>query len=138
MTPQRTQRAQSTAEVGERDPLTHEVIGAAIAVHKVMGPGLLESVYQVCLAHELRRRRVTFQTGVRLPIMYNGEALKAHLRLDLLVENQLVVELKSVEHVLPIHTAQLLTYLKLSGQHLGLLINFNVTRLVDGINRLAL
>ena len=118
--------------------MTHEVIGAAIAVHRAMGPGLLESVYQVCLAHELRRRRVAFQTGVRLPIIYNGEALKTHLRLDLLVENQLVVELKSVEHVLPIHTAQLLTYLKLSGHRLGLLINFNVTRLVDGVTRLAL
>lgn len=96
----------------ERDPLSHEVIGAALAVHRVMGPGLLESVYQACLAHELRTRGISFRQGVEVPLVYGGAALDARLRLDVLVNDQLVLELKSVERLAPIHAAQLLTYLK--------------------------
>ena len=122
----------------ERDPLSHEVIGAALAVHRMMGPGLLESVYQACLAHELRKRGISFRQGVEVPLVYGGEALDARLRLDVLVDDQLVLELKSVEKLAPIHSAQLLTYLKLTGHRTGLLINFNVLQLKDGIVRLVL
>lgn len=121
----------------DRDPLSHAVIGAALAVHRELGPGLLESVYEVCLAHELTIRGVPFETGLRVPVIYAGVRLRSFFRLDLLVAGQLVVELKSVAHVLPVHTAQLITYLKLTGHRHGLLINFNVPRLIDGITRLA-
>ncbi len=119
------------------DALTRDVIGAAIAVHRALGPGLLESVYQLCLAHELRRRGMSFLTGVHLPLDHDGVRLPTHLRLDLLVENHLVVELKSVERLLPVHDARLRTYLRLAGHHRGLLINFNEARLVDGVRRFA-
>lgn len=121
----------------ERDPLSHAVIGAALAVHRELGPGLLESVYEVCLTHELTIRGVPFETGLRVPVIYAGVRLRSFFRLDLLVAGRLVVELKSVAHVLPVHTAQLITYLKLTGHRHGLLINFNVPRLIDGITRLA-
>jgi GxxExxY protein len=121
----------------ERDPLSHAVIGAALAVHRELGPGLLESVYEVCLAHELTTRGVPFETGVRVPVVYSGVRLRAFFRIDVLVGGRLVVELKSVEQVLPVHKAQLITYLKLTGHRHGLLINFNVPRLMDGITRLA-
>ncbi|HRN52594.1 MAG TPA: GxxExxY protein [Gemmatimonadaceae bacterium] len=114
------------------------MIGAALAVHRMMGPGLLESVYQACLAHELRKRGISFRQGVEVPLVYGGEALDARLRLDVLVDDQLVLELKSVEKLAPIHSAQLLTYLKLTGHRTGLLINFNVLQLKDGIVRLVL
>lgn len=122
----------------ERDPLSHAVLGAALAVHRAMGPGLLESVYQACLAHELRRRGVPFRAAVEVPLRYGSELLDAKLRLDVLVHEQLVLELKSVEKLAPIHSAQLLTYLKLTGHRTGLLINFNVLRLKDGVVRLVL
>jgi GxxExxY protein len=114
------------------------VVDAAFAVHKVLGPGLLESVYEACLAHELAKRGVRFERQVTLPVEYDGIRLDAGLRLDLLVERCLVVELKSVLDLMPIHEAQLLTYLKLTGHRLGLLINFNVPLIRDGIKRIAL
>jgi GxxExxY protein len=114
------------------------VIESAIQVHRGLGPGLLESVYQSALAYELGKRGVPFAADCRLPVWYDGVELRQRFRLDLLVDAQLVVELKSVQGLHAIHTAQLLTYLKLSGHKRGLLINFNVVRLVNGIRRLSL
>jgi GxxExxY protein len=121
----------------ERDPLTEQAIGAAIEVHRVLGPGLLESVYQRCLCRELDHRNLRYQPQVKLPILYKGESLDCELFMDIVVDERLVLELKSVEKLLPIHEAQLLTYLKLSGIHTGLLINFNVPKLRDGIKRMV-
>ena len=120
-----------------RDQVSHAVIGAAISVHRELGPGLLESVYASCLCHELRRRGVPFARQVKVPVCYAGEVMDASFRLDLLVESQLIVELKSVDLLLEVHRAQLLTYLKLTGIRRGLLINFNVLRLTEGISRLV-
>ena len=139
--PQRAQRTQRTASLGgcvERDSLSHVVIGAAIAVHREMGPGLLESVYQSCMACELSRVGVGCELGLEVPLVYRGQALATKLRLDVLVESQLVLELKSVEKLAPIHSAQLLSYLRLTGHRRGLLINFNVSRLTNGIVRFVL
>ena len=122
----------------EVNELTREVIGAAIEVHKVLGPGLLESAYEECLCHELKLRAIPFERQKELPIEYKGVALDCGYRLDLVVANKLVVELKACERLEPIHKAQLLTYLKLTGIQLGLLINFNVPVLKQGIKRLAL
>ena len=122
----------------ERDRLSHAVLGAAIAVHRTLGPGLLESVYAACLCHELRARAVPFERQVKVPVVYEGELMDAHFRVDLLVDSQLIVELKAVEAVLDVHRAQLITYLKLAGITRGLLINFNVLRLMDGVTRLVL
>src|SRR5262245_19238458 len=110
----------------ERDPLTEGVIGAAIEVHRILGPGLLESVYQKCLCHELTLRGIPFRPQVELPINYKGTNLGCDLFMDVVVEDDLVIELKAVDKLAPIHEAQLLTYLRLSGIHRGLLINFNV------------
>ena len=121
----------------ERDPLTEAVIGAAIEVHRVLGPGLLESVYERCLCHELKLRAIPHQRQVPLPVVYKGVAIDADLYMDIVVQGQLVLELKAVDVLHPIHEAQLLTYLKLSGIHCGLLINFNVRLLKDGIKRLV-
>ena len=115
-----------------------EVVDSAFKVHSALGPGLLESVYEICLAHELRKRGVKFQTQVILPIIYDDVRLDAALRLDFIVERQLIVEIKSVETILPVFEAQLLTYLKLTGIRLGLLINFNVPRIKEGIKRIIL
>ena len=120
-----------------RDQVSHAVIGAAIAVHRELGPGLLESGYSACLCHELRRRGVPFARQVRVPVRYAGELVDASFRLDLLVNGQLIVELKSVDLLLEVHRAQLITYLKLTGIRRGLLINFNVLRLTEGISRLV-
>jgi GxxExxY protein len=122
----------------ERDPLTGLVIGAALEVHREMGPGLLESVYQKCLERELKQRNIVCQPQARLPLAYKGEILDEHLIMDVFFPGQLVVELKAVEKLLPIHEAQLLSYLRLSQTHVGLLINFNVLLLRDGIKRLVL
>lgn len=113
------------------------IIGAAIEVHRNLGPGLLESVYEECLARELADAGIEFSRQQQLPVMYKGKDIGCGYRLDFLVENLVVVELKAVEDVLPIHRSQVLTYLRLSGKWLGLLINFNVHRLVDGVTRLA-
>ena len=122
--------------MGEGDPLTEQVIGAAIEVHRILGPGLLESIYQRALCHELRLRGVRHVPQQRVPVVYKGEDLGDDLVMDVLVEDDLVVELKAVEKLEPIHEAQLLTYLKLSDRRLGLLLNFNVRLLKDGIKRM--
>jgi GxxExxY protein len=106
-------------------------------VHTALGPGLLESVYEKCLKHELAKRGLRVETQVWLPVIYDGVEIEGGYKIDLLIEGQVVVELKVVEQILEIHKAQLLSYLKLSGKHLGLLINFNVVHLRDGIRRLA-
>ncbi len=117
--------------------ITDCVIGAAIEVHRNLGPGLLESAYEECLCHELAQRGISFKRQHPLPINYKGVQLDAGYRLDLLVAEQVVVEVKAVESLLPIHEAQLLTYLRLGGWHLGLLINFNVPVLKRGLRRLV-
>jgi GxxExxY protein len=122
----------------EIERIATEVVDSAFKVHSALGPGLLESVYEICLAHELRKRGIEFQTQVALPIIYDGVRLDAALRLDFIVERQLIVEIKSVETILPVFEAQLLTYLKLTGIRLGLLINFNVPRIKEGIKRVIL
>jgi GxxExxY protein len=111
------------------------VIKAAIAVHRALGPGLLESVYQVCLLAELKSMGLRAQEQVAVPIVYRGERLANDLRIDLLVEDRVIVELKAVDELHPIHTAQLLTYLRLTNKKLGLLINFNTTKLIEGLER---
>jgi GxxExxY protein len=114
------------------------VVDAAYQVHQALGPGLLENIYEVCLCHELNKRGLSFQKQASFPIVYDNMRLDAGLRVELLVEESLIVELKSVETLLPLHEAQLLTYLKLSGKRLGLLINFNVPLIKDGIRRVVL
>jgi GxxExxY protein len=116
--------------------VTEAIIGAAIEVHRHLGPGLLESAYLNCLAKELELRDLCFEKEKRLPVEYKGFNLDCAYRLDLIVEDQVVVELKTVETILPIHEAQLLTYLKLTGCKIGLLINFNVPVLVKGLKRM--
>jgi GxxExxY protein len=122
----------------QRDPRTTPIIGAAIAVHRVLGPGLLESTYEQCLCHELYLRGLTFERQVDLPVPYKGLLLDCGYKMDLVVEEQVVLELKSVERILPVPEAQLLTYLKLSGKSVGLLINFNVSLLTRAIVRRVL
>ena len=114
-----------------------QVVDAAIKVHSVLGPGLLERAYHVCLAHELRKRSLRIRTEVQMPVHYDGVELDLVYRIDLLVECCVVVEVKAVEKLLPVHRAQLLSQLKLSDHRVGLLINFNVTRLKDGIIRMV-
>jgi GxxExxY protein len=113
------------------------IVNAAMKVHSVLGPGLLESAYQACLAHELRSRGLRAETQVGLPVVYEGQKLDLGYRIDLLVENLVIVEIKSVDAIHPIHEAQLLSYLRLSGKNVGLLINFHVVRLKDGITRMV-
>ncbi len=117
--------------------LTERVIGAAIAVHRVLGPGLLESAYVRCLCIELRARDTPFRREVKVPVTFRGQRIADAYRIDLLVEERLVVEVKAVAHLDPIHKAQLLTYLRLTGCKVGLLLNFNVPILRDGILRMA-
>jgi GxxExxY protein len=117
--------------------LTEVIIGAAIAVHRELGPGLLESAYEACLVYELSERRLKVDRQKTLPITYRGIRIDCGYRIDLLVEDQVILELKAVEQVLPIHEAQLLSYLKLSGCKVGLLINFKVKVLKEGIRRFA-
>ena len=117
--------------------VTHDIIGSAIEVHRCLGPGLLESAYLECLCHELRMRNVVFDRGIALPLRYKGLALEQGYRLDLVVAGSIIVELKSVEKLMPVHQAQVLTYLKLKRLPLGLLINFNVPVLRAGIVRIA-
>jgi len=122
-------------EVLETDALTQKIIGCAIQVHRTLGPGLLESAYEQCLARELSLNDVGFRLQVPVPIEYKGINLDCGYRIDVLVGDQVILELKSVERILAIHEAQLLTYMKLPHVGKGLLINFNVKRLVDGIRR---
>ena len=122
----------------EFDDLSNRVIGCAIEVHRELGPGLLESTYEQCLAHELRRNGIPFQLQYPQPVKYKDIRLDCGYRIDILVENKLILELKSVEEIKGIHEAQLLTYMKLAGVKIGLLINFNNTKLKDGIQRFVL
>ena len=120
------------------EELTGKILGAAIEVHSTLGPGLLESAYEECLCHELELRGIRFRRQLDLPVSYKGVLLSCGYRLDIVVEDAVVIELKAVEHLLPIHEAQLLTYLRLSGKRVGLLINFNVVVLKRGIIRRVL
>ena len=122
----------------KEDEISKMVIGAAIEVHKNLGPGLLKSAYQECLCRELCSREIPFEKQVQLPVEYKGIRLESAYRLDILVAGLVILELKSVEKIEPVHKAQLLTYLRLSGLHLGLLLNFNVPLLKEGIHRLIL
>ena len=120
------------------DELSNLIIGAAIEVHRILGPGLLESAYEQCLCHELTLKDISFERQKPLPVTYKGISLDCGYRLDILVEKLVIVELKTVEHIGSIHEAQLLTYLKLSELWLGLLVNFNVPVLKDGIRRIVI
>ena len=117
--------------------ITGAIVNSAMKAHSLLGPGLLERAYQFCLAHELRSRGFDLATEVALPVVYEGHKLEVGYRLDLVVEGRVVVEVKSVEAIHPIHKAQLLSYMRLSGIRVGLLINFNVPRLRDGIKRMV-
>ncbi|MDQ3818445.1 MAG: GxxExxY protein [Acidobacteriota bacterium] len=113
------------------------IVDAAMKVHSTLGPGLLESAYEACLIYELRKRGVKVESQMPLPVLYDGVRIDAGYRIDLMVDDAVIVELKTVERLLPVHQAQLLSHLKLSGKRAGLLINFNVPHLRDGIKRLV-
>jgi GxxExxY protein len=117
--------------------ITGQIIGAAIEVHRILGPGLLESTYMPCLQFELATRKLRFVAQQAVPIRYKEMELDAKYRIDLLVEDLVVVEVKSVDYLLPVHQAQVLTYIRLLGRPAGLLINFNVPKLIDGVKRLS-
>ena len=119
----------------KQKPLSYQVIGCALEVYKTLGPGLLESVYEKALIHELSQKGLTVEAQVEVEMNYKGVNIGEDLRLDLLVDNELIVELKSVEELKPVHYKQLLTYLKLMDKRVGLLINFNVNDLMDGVKR---
>lgn len=119
------------------DQLTSIIIGCAIDVHRVLGPGLLEAAYEACLVYELRQKNIKLEQQKHLPVVYKGNLLDCGYRLDLLIEEQVIIELKAIEKIEDIHKAQLLSYLKLSGCKIGLLINFNVELLKDGICRMV-
>ena len=123
--------------IEEYNQLSHDIIGAAIEVHKHLGPGLLESIYEECLAEELTEQGYTVERQVKLPIVYKGKIVGTPLAIDLLVEGCVIVELKAVNQMLDIYAAQLLSYLKLSDKKLGLLINFNCEQLRDGVKRIV-
>ena len=130
--------AENTEDTRNRiDVVSRTVIGAAVEVHRRLGPGLLESTYQRCLSRELELRGVRFECEVRVPIQYKGLVLQTGYRIDLVVEGEVVIEIKAVAAIDPIHKAQILTYLKLLDLRVGLLINFNVGRLIDGIRRIV-
>jgi GxxExxY protein len=126
----------SEADV-ELDSITGAIVDAAMRVHTALGPGMLESVYEKCLKHELTKRGLRVEIQVWLPVIYDGVKIEGGYRIDLLVEKEVLVELKVVEQILEVHKAQLLSYLKLSDKRVGLLINFNVVHLRDGIRRLV-
>jgi GxxExxY protein len=118
-----------------RGELTEQVIGLAIKLHRRLGPGLLESVYEECLCFELQQTGLDFERQIAVPVVYEGVLLEAGFRADIVVAHELIIEIKSVDRLLPIHEAQVLTYLRMSGYRIGLLLNFNVLRLKDGIRR---
>ena len=132
-----TEDTESTEEF-ENNSLTDAIIGAAIAVHRELGPGLLESVYEKCLALELTKSGFQVCSQKEVPLTYKGLALESGFRADLIVENRVLIELKSIDQLLPVHTAQVLTYLKLTNLRTALLINFNVQLLKNGIKRLSI
>ncbi len=115
--------------------LSKEILDACFAVHKEMGPGLLESVYELCLMHEFELRKICAMNQVELPLFYKGKELSKEFRMDVLVENEILLELKAIEAILPVHEAQIISYLKLSDKRLGFLINFNVSLIKDGFRR---
>ena len=121
-------------EIGE---VAREIVDAALKVHRALGPGLLESAYQACLAHELRKRGLTVECEVPQPLQYDGLKIDTGYRLDMLIENAIIIENKAVEAILPIHYAQMLTYLRLRDCRLGFLINWNVSLIKEGIKRVA-
>ena len=125
------------SEVLNVNKTTETIIGAAIEVHRHLGPGLLESAYEECLCEELTLRKIPFKRQLALPVIYKNKKLDIGYRIDLLVNDEVVVELKTVEEILPIHEAQTLTYMRLSGKQVGLILNFNVTVLKNGIKRLV-
>ena len=129
------QRTQSGAEGNGINHVTHGIIGAAMKVHSALGPGLLESAYEACLMHELRKAGFDVKSQVALPVVYDGVRIDLGYRLDLIVNDTVIVELKCVDSILPIHEAQIISYLKLSGKNVGLIINFHVRQLKDGIRR---
>lgn len=124
--------------VSARDEISGRVIGAAIEVHRSLGPGLLESVYEECLCQELSLRHIPFERQRQLPVRYKEVLLATSYRVDLIVERTLIVEIKAIDRLLPVHEAQLLTYLRLSALRVGILLNFNVPRLTNGILRRVL
>ena len=132
-----TEINQRPATERQENDISGKIIGAAIEVHKMLGPGLLESAYEECLCCEMALRGIKFERQVPLPLNYKGVNLDCGYRLDLLVEDKVIVELKSIETLEPIHDAQLLTYLRLRNAWLGLIINFNVIMLKDGVRRLV-
>lgn len=117
----------------ELDPVAHSIIGAAIEVHRSLGPGLMESAYQMCLAYELMQRGLRLQKEVPVPVMFKGIRMECGFRLDFLVDEGVIVEVKSVERLMPIHTAQVLTYLRLTGARQAFLINFNAVTVKEGL-----
>lgn len=119
----------------ELNKLSKIILDLSIEVHRNLGPGLLESVYEICLCKELKLRDIKYQRQFVLPVIYKNETLDADFRIDILVEDEIIIELKAVEALLPVHEAQLITYLKLADKRLGLLINFNVPKLIDGFKR---
>jgi GxxExxY protein len=127
-----------TCSMNKTDEIAKDVVDAAYKIHRKLGPGLLESAYEACLAHELTLRGYQVERQKPQPIVYEGLEIEVGYRLDILVNGELIIELKAVEQVLPIHHAQLMTYLKLSGKTLGLLINFNVPLIKNGIKRVAM
>ena len=131
-----TQRLPEQAKTA-RDPLTDKVIGLAIEVHRELGPGLLESAYEECLCYEFEKNGMAFRRQVPVPVVYKEVNLECGYRIDIVVEDRLILELKAVEKLLRVHEAQLLTYLRLSGIKTGLLLNFNAAVLKDGLRRLV-
>lgn len=125
-------------QIMEQDPLSKQVIGLCIEVHRALGPGLLESAYEECLNHDLRESGLEFERQVAIPVAYKGVKLETGFRADIIVEKALLLEIKAVERLLPVHEAQVLTYLKFSGIGKGLLINFNTRLLKDGIKRFVI
>ncbi len=132
----RDMETRERAHVLKHDELSELIIGAAVEVHRELGPGLLESIYETCLAHELREHGVAVIQQLAVPIIYKGTRMPNDLRLDLLVDDRIIVEVKAVEELHPVHQAQLLTYLKLTDKRVGLLLNFNAPILVKGIKRM--
>ncbi|MEX2186770.1 MAG: GxxExxY protein [Pirellulales bacterium] len=124
-------------QVDEINTISGQIVDSSMRVHSALGPGLLESVYEKCLQHELQRRGLDVRTQVGFPIVYGDVRIESGLKIDLLVMEQVIVELKAVETLLPVHESQIISYLKITGKRLGLLINFNVAQLKDGIRRFA-
>ena len=121
----------------EINDLTKTIIGAAIEVHRTLGPGLLESTYEACLFYELEQMGLFVERQVELPVKYKNVRMEIGYKIDLLVENQVIIEVKSVKELLPVHMAQMITYLKISNKSKGLLMNFNVAKLIDGVKRIT-